>query len=82
MRVLRVVAARAGLTMLVGAPRRCQRYEGGFAGEPGGEAHGGYAFCGAAALTIINQFHTCDVDGFTVRSAWNAGQPRGPARIC
>ena len=28
--------------------RSCQRYEGGFAGEPGGEAHGGYAFCAFA----------------------------------
>lgn len=34
---------------------RCQTYEGGFAGEPGLEAHGGYSFCGYAALVILNK---------------------------
>eukprot|EP00878_Enallax_costatus_P019839 GHUV01020944.1.p1 GENE.GHUV01020944.1~~GHUV01020944.1.p1 ORF type:complete len:411 (+),score=108.03 GHUV01020944.1:536-1768(+) len=32
--------------------RRCQTYEGGLGGEPGNEAHGGYTFCGLAALII------------------------------
>ncbi|ETL97603.1 hypothetical protein, variant 2 [Phytophthora nicotianae CJ01A1] len=32
----------------------CQTYEGGFGGEPGNEAHGGYAFCSVAALYILN----------------------------
>jgi protein farnesyltransferase subunit beta len=33
---------------------RCQTYEGGFAATPGGnEAHGGYAFCALAALSIL-----------------------------
>jgi protein farnesyltransferase subunit beta len=32
---------------------RCQTYEGGFAGEPGDEAHGGYTYCGVAALLIL-----------------------------
>lgn len=31
----------------------CQTYEGGLGGEPGHEAHGGYAFCGVAALVIL-----------------------------
>ncbi|TID29731.1 hypothetical protein CANINC_001649 [Pichia inconspicua] len=31
----------------------CQTYEGGFGGEPGDEAHGGYTFCALAALFII-----------------------------
>ena len=31
----------------------CQTYEGGIAGEPGMEAHGGYAYCGLAALSIL-----------------------------
>lgn len=31
----------------------CQTYEGGFGGEPGNEAHGGYAFCAVAALYIL-----------------------------
>lgn len=32
----------------------CQTYEGGFGGEPGNEAHGGYTFCSVAALYILN----------------------------
>ena len=35
-----------------GFVRRCQTHEGGIAGEPGAEAHGGYAFCGLAAVTL------------------------------
>ena len=35
-----------------GFVRRCQTHEGGIAGEPGAEAHGGYAFCGLAAATL------------------------------
>ena len=34
---------------------KCQTYEGGFGGEPGLEAHGGYSFCGYAALVILNK---------------------------
>ncbi|XP_025104033.1 protein farnesyltransferase subunit beta-like isoform X2 [Pomacea canaliculata] len=41
--------------------RRCQTYEGGFAGFPGQEAHGGYSFCGLAALVILNQPQLCDI---------------------
>lgn len=40
----------------------CQTYEGGFAGLPGLEAHGGYAFCGYAALLILGKGHLCDTD--------------------
>ncbi|KPJ18224.1 Protein farnesyltransferase subunit beta [Papilio machaon] len=40
----------------------CQTYEGGFAGYPGMEAHGGYAFCGVAALALLNRTQLCDVD--------------------
>ncbi len=29
-----------------------QTYEGGLGGEPGNEAHGGYTFCGTAALVL------------------------------
>ncbi len=35
-----------------GFVRRCQTHEGGIAGEQGAEAHGGYAFCGLAAVTL------------------------------
>ncbi|XP_050510298.1 protein farnesyltransferase subunit beta isoform X2 [Diabrotica virgifera virgifera] len=38
----------------------CQTYEGGFSGCPGMEAHGGYAFCGLAALVILNKGHLVD----------------------
>ncbi len=31
----------------------CQTYEGGLGGEPFSEAHGGYTFCGAAALKLM-----------------------------
>ncbi|XP_018568931.1 protein farnesyltransferase subunit beta [Anoplophora glabripennis] len=38
----------------------CQTYEGGFSGCPGMEAHGGYAFCGLAALVILQKGHLVD----------------------
>lgn len=31
----------------------CQTYEGGFGGEPGNEAHGGYAYCAIATLYLL-----------------------------
>ena len=40
---------------------RCQTYEGGFAGFPGQEAHGGYSFCGLATLVILNKPELCDL---------------------
>ncbi|VUZ51221.1 unnamed protein product [Hymenolepis diminuta] len=40
---------------------RCQTYEGGFGGHPGLEAHGGYSFCGFAALNLLNAIHLVDV---------------------
>jgi len=40
---------------------RCQTYEGGFAGCPGMEAHGGYSFCGLAALVMLGKQHLCDI---------------------
>uniref|UniRef100_A0A7S1F983 Protein farnesyltransferase subunit beta n=1 Tax=Noctiluca scintillans TaxID=2966 RepID=A0A7S1F983_NOCSC len=41
---------------------RCQTWEGGIAGEEGLEAHGGYTYCGLAALCIIGQAHVLDLD--------------------
>lgn len=35
----------------------CQTLEGGFGGEPGNEAHGGYTFCAVAALEALGQLH-------------------------
>lgn len=40
---------------------RCQTYEGGFAGTPGMEAHGGYTFCGLSALYLLNNQDMCDM---------------------
>ncbi len=38
-----------------------QTYEGGLGGEPGNEAHGGYTFCGLAAMSLIGREHELDV---------------------
>jgi hypothetical protein len=38
-----------------------QTYEGGLGGEPGNEAHGGYTFCGLAALMIAGCPHALDL---------------------
>ncbi|KAF9580425.1 hypothetical protein BGW38_002940 [Lunasporangiospora selenospora] len=43
---------------------RCQTYEGGIGGYPGVEAHGGYAFCGLAALELLGRTDVLDVDTF------------------
>ncbi|KAL3939725.1 MAG: hypothetical protein SGARI_001267 [Bacillariaceae sp.] len=40
----------------------CQTYEGGMGGEPFSEAHGGYTFCGVAALQLLGSLHCLDVD--------------------
>uniref|UniRef100_A0A8C0P5C4 Protein farnesyltransferase subunit beta n=1 Tax=Canis lupus familiaris TaxID=9615 RepID=A0A8C0P5C4_CANLF len=37
------------------SPPRCQNWEGGIGGVPGMEAHGGYTFCGLAALVILKK---------------------------
>ena len=39
---------------------RCQTYEGGFGATPGEEAHGGYTFCGLAALLILDEASAID----------------------
>jgi len=44
--------------------RRCQTYEGGIAGEEGLEAHGGYSYCGLAAVSIIGKADALDLHGF------------------
>lgn len=44
----------------------CQTYEGGFAGTPGSEAHGGYTFCAVAGLTILNRLHECNRSALAV----------------
>ncbi|CAE8641653.1 unnamed protein product [Polarella glacialis] len=44
--------------------RRCQTWEGGLAGEAGLEAHGGYSYCGLAALCIIGKADALDLFAF------------------
>ncbi|KAJ5772923.1 hypothetical protein N7457_007819 [Penicillium paradoxum] len=50
-------AREAGLESLTsGLPEylsRCQTFEGGISGSPGSEAHGAYAFCALACLSIL-----------------------------
>jgi protein farnesyltransferase subunit beta len=49
----RVTGSETFLTGLGEWVSRCQSYEGGIAGYPGNEAHGAYAFCGLACLSIM-----------------------------
>ncbi|XP_068637034.1 protein farnesyltransferase subunit beta [Aristolochia californica] len=39
----------------------CQTFEGGIAGEPDSEAHGGYTFCGLATMILINSAELLDL---------------------
>ncbi|MCI4389723.1 hypothetical protein PGIGA_G00101760 [Pangasianodon gigas] len=39
----------------------CQNWEGGLGGMPGLEAHGGYTFCGMAALVILGKENMLDL---------------------
>ena len=46
------------LTLILRYILACQTYEGGFGGEPGNEAHGGYTFCGLAGLLILKMLYS------------------------
>jgi protein farnesyltransferase subunit beta len=54
-------ARKAGLTSFTDKlgewVGRCQTYEGGIAGAPSNEAHGAYAFCALACLSILDAPH-------------------------
>lgn len=39
----------------------CQTYEGGLGASPGEEAHGGYTFCGLAAMVLLGKVHLLNV---------------------
>jgi len=41
--------------------KSCQTYEGGFGGEPGNEAHGGYSYCAFAALALAGRHGEVDI---------------------
>lgn len=49
---------------------RCQTYEGGISAVPGTEAHGGYAFCGLAALYLLEDLSSFDLAALEVRTEW------------
>ncbi|KAL3678806.1 hypothetical protein R1sor_021762 [Riccia sorocarpa] len=57
--------------------RSCQTYEGGIGGEPGSEAHGGYTFCGLAALALVNQLHVLDLPALVNWVAFRQGRVEG-----
>jgi prenyltransferase beta subunit len=40
----------------------CQTYEGGISCAPFGEAHGGYTFCGLAALLLLKESDKLDLE--------------------
>jgi prenyltransferase beta subunit len=46
---------------------RCQTYEGGMGGYPGNEAHGGYTFCGFAALVLLGRTEVVNLPLLIVR---------------
>ncbi|KAG0045421.1 hypothetical protein BGZ83_009385 [Gryganskiella cystojenkinii] len=48
---------------------RCQTYEGGIGGYPGVEAHGGYAFCGLAAMELLGKTELLNLDTLVKWSA-------------
>ncbi|KAG2457408.1 protein farnesyltransferase subunit beta [Polypterus senegalus] len=51
-------------TLFEGTPNwitRCQNWEGGIGGVPGLEAHGGYTFCGMAAMVILQKEYMLDL---------------------
>ncbi|GMH43211.1 hypothetical protein BSKO_11133 [Bryopsis sp. KO-2023] len=52
------IAERCGMVAFI---KRCQSHEGGLGGEPGNEAHGGYAFCGVGALALLGKVDVLDL---------------------
>lgn len=46
---------------------KCQTWEGGFGGSPGMEAHGGYTFCGIAALVLLGKTDFCCLKSLLVQ---------------
>jgi protein farnesyltransferase subunit beta len=61
--------------LLAGVPEfvaRCQTHEGGFAGAPGNEAHGGYTFCSLAALLLLGRTDAVRLEGVGSVRQWAA----------
>lgn len=42
--------------------KSCQTFEGGFGGEPGTEAHGGYTYCAVASLVLLGVSLESEID--------------------
>ena len=55
------VESLAAASGVVDYLQRCQTYEGGLGGCPGNEAHGGYTYCGAAALALLDALPALDL---------------------
>lgn len=56
------ITSTSTLTSTVQFIANCQTYEGGFGGEPGTEAHGGYTFCAIAALALLDHLSDTTID--------------------
>ncbi|KAF6254216.1 terpenoid cyclases/Protein prenyltransferase [Scenedesmus sp. NREL 46B-D3] len=72
------LVARSGWWTTYGAARQqMDTYEGGLGGEPGNEAHGGYTFCGLAALVLAGCPHALDLQRLlrwaVQRQGWSEG---------
>ena len=60
-RMLRLDLGQLDVAAMAGFLRRCQTYEGGLGGEPWNEAHGGYTYCGVAALALAGRLGDLDL---------------------
>lgn len=56
---------------------RDQTYEGGLGGEPGNEAHGGYTYCGLAAMALAGQLDALDLPRLTRWAVQRQGSLEG-----
>lgn len=54
-----------------------QTYEGGLGGEPGNEAHGGYTYCGLAAMALAGQLDALDLPRLTRWAVQRQGSLEG-----
>ncbi|GAX72910.1 hypothetical protein CEUSTIGMA_g365.t1 [Chlamydomonas eustigma] len=62
---------------LVSYVKRCQTYEGGMGGEPGTEAHGGYTYCGLAALCLCDAAGAIDIQNLERWACQRQGSMEG-----
>ncbi|KAK9811446.1 hypothetical protein WJX72_004003 [[Myrmecia] bisecta] len=71
------VARLVNASGMVEYVRRCQTYEGGLGGEPGNEAHGGYTYCGLAALVLAGRVDVLDLPRLLHWCVWRQGNLEG-----